>query len=786
MARTVLEDCNYRWAVPATKKKQRTKGPKGPTPRRPPPRPAPKVRRNPLPLRRLVPSGPSWPFWVWAWISLTALFFILRAGGAIRSVPLCFFLSAVAGAVCFSLDQLRAVGPAHPLLRIRQFVLVVVLVVIPPLIDPTTGDIENLPRLVVIVVSAVVLIAVWGLDAVWNGWRPRRLVNGFQWILLAIVLWFAISTATSLEPRLSFLGRYGSYEGFLLLAALAVLATALAESFTVEALPALFRVVVASTIPVVVYALIQLYGLDVATHSRVDFIRFQAPFHNVFATFGNPNHLAGFIATVLPLGVVTAVLARHRWVRVAMWAWVAAVLVVLLQTAARGAWLATLMGGVVLGIGFLPRLRARVRTTLVAAGAFVVVAVVLVGASSRFLGGKTSLLFRFGSGSTAAQRPEYWAAAIHSAAHHPVFGTGPDTWNDTYSRYQSATLAKQIGLSTYVDGAHNIFFSWLSNEGIPGLLLVIALFVVGLAWGVRAWKRLRVGGDRGGEGAGGEGAGAGGGAGGGGGEGDGGLEAVPAQTRRYIVAALVAGLVGYIVQASFDIEQVATLFALFVVLGFLGIVTRSIWPVSALVAPLAPFRSFRTDADEPSADDDEDYPTIRATRPSGPQGRSAAQARDDLRRVSAALAVGLVGLTAVGLTFWRTDALWRADHQARIGGVSALTRAVTLNPWEPSYFLKLGIQALDHSTQLGNNPSAIPSTQVATGYMSHVVALEPYNTDAQTDYGEALYNEGRLERSIPVVDEALAAFQRAVQDDPFNTVAQTLIKQTHKLLRTPQ
>jgi len=693
--------------------------------------------------------------WLWAWISLTVLFFILRAGGAIQSVPLCFFLSAIAGAVCFSLDQLRAIGPAHPLLRLRQLVLVVVLVAIPPLIDPSTGEIENLPRLVVIVAAAVVLIALWAVDAVWSGWRPRRLVNGFQWVLLAIVVWFGITTLTSVEPRLSFLGRYGSYEGFILLASLAVLATGLAESFTFEALPALFRVVVASTMPVVVYGLIQLYGFDVATHSRVDFIHWNNAFHNVYATFGNPNHLGGFIATVLPLGVVTAVLARRRWVRVAMWGWVAAVLLLLLQTAARGAWLGTLVGGVVLVLGFLPRVRARARTVVLVAVGGVVVAGVLVGVGSRFLGAKASVLFQFGSGTSVSQRPLYWAAAIHSAAHHPVVGTGPDTWADTYARYQSATLAKQIGLSVYVDGAHNIFFSWLSNEGVPGLLLVVALFAVGLAWGVRAWRRLRVG-------------------------------ATGPEPRRYIVAALVAGLAGYIVQASFDIEQVATLFALFVVLGFLGIVNRSIWPVGALVSPLAAFRAVHRDTDTPTAaDDDAEYPIIGVTGRSGVKGRSSALSPDDRRRIGTALAVGLVGLTAVGLTFWRTDALWRADHQAWLGTNASLARAVQLNPWEPSYFATLGSNAAYHATQLNANASAIPAYQAVVGYLSQEVALDGYSTAAETNYGSALYNEGRVEDSPPVVRQALAAAQRAEQEDPFNTAAKALAKKAQKLLRTP-
>jgi O-antigen ligase len=700
---------------------------------------------------------------VWVWASVTVLFFLLRVAGPIHSVPLCVYLSAIAGAFCFSVDQLRAVGPAHPLLRLRQLLLVVVLVAIPPLIDPSTGEIENLPRLVVIVVAAVMLLAIWAVDAVWNGWRPRRLVNGFQWVLLAIVVWFGVTTLTSVEPRLSLLGRYGSYEGFILLAALAVLTSGLAESFTFEALPALFRVVVASTMPVVVYGLIQIYGFDVNKHSPWDFIHWHAPFHNVFATFGNPNHLGGYIATVLPLGVVTAVLARRRWARVAMWGWVAVVLLLLLQTAARGAWLGTLVGGVVLVIGLLPRLRARARTVFLAAGVAVVVAVVLVSAGSRFLGAKASALLRFGSGSSVSQRPQYWLAAIHSASHHLIFGTGPDTWADTYSRYQSATLAKQIGLATYVDGAHNIFFSWLSNEGVLGLLLLVVLFAVGLAWGVRAWRSLRVGSA--------------------GPETTGSPDPSKGEPRRYIVAALVAGLVGYIVQASFDIEQAATLFALFVGLGFLGVVNRGVQPVADLVSPLAAFRSTRTETDAPTADDDPEYP-IRVTR-QGAYGRSAAQARDHLRRVGAVVAVGVVGLTAVGLTYWRADAMWRADHQAWHATPTALARAIKLNPWEPSYFFMLGRQDIDHYLQFTNGaPGALPDIEAAVGYLSRGVALDSYSTDGQAEYGAALFYEGRLEHSKPVLRVASAAFRQAKQDDPFNNAVNAFVKDIQKLLRS--
>ena len=551
---------------------------------------------------------------MWAWLVLTSFFFILRAGGAIQSVPLCFFLSAVAGALFFSLDQLRFTGAAHPLLRLRQIVLVVVLVTIPSLFDPTTIEIENLPRLVLLVVAAVLILGIWAVDAVWNGWRPRRLVNGFQWVLLAIVVWFGVTTLASVEPRASLLGRYGSYEGFLLLAALAVLATALAEGFNAQSLPALFRMVVAATVPILVYGIIQIYGFDVDKNSPWDFVNWHHAYHNVFTTLGNPNHMAGFLVTVLPLGVVTAVLVTHRWLRVVMWGWVAIALLLLLQTAARGAWLGAVAAGAVLVVGMLPRLRAKARTvSLVGAGALIVI-VALVSAGSHFLGGKASLLFKFGSGSSTSQRLGYWKAAVHLGLHHPLVGTGPDTFAATYARYQSASLAKQLGSTFFVNGAHNIFLSWLANEGVPGLLLILGA-VASLAWpgaygcgrcGPAPWILSTT------------------------------VAPVPVrdETRRYVVTALVAGLVGYFVQACFDVEQVGTMFGLFVILGFLGVANRGMWSMETLVG--TPFRVRGTDAgaDDLAAEEDPGYP-VRVAR-AGTYGRSATQARRELRRATTA------------------------------------------------------------------------------------------------------------------------------------------------------
>jgi O-antigen ligase len=694
-------------------------------------------------------------------VAATVLFFLLRAGGAIRSVPLCFFLSAVAGALCFSLDQLRSVGPAHPLLRFRQIILVVVLVALPSLFDPSTVEIDNLPRLVVLVVAAVVLLASWAVDAAWSGWRPRRLVNGLQWVLVAIVVWFGVTTLTSVEPRQSFIGRDGTYEGFILLAAVAILTSSLAESFTFDALPALFRVIVASAVPALVYGAIQFYDFVIDKGSNLDFVPWHNAFHNVFASFGNPNHFGGFLVTVLPLGVVTAVMAKRRSLRIALWVWVVVLVVLLLQTAARGAWLGGLAATAVLVVGLLPQLRTRARSASLVAAVAVVAAVVLVAGGSRFLGAKASALLKSGPGSSVSQRYGYWSSALRLAGHHPLVGTGPDTFAVTYARYQDATLAKTLGPGYFVNGAHNIFLSWLANEGVPGFVLIVALLAFGVAWGVRARRSFPIGTPATDDSA--------------------DLAPDPDENRRFLVVALIAALVAYFVQAAFDVEQVATLATMFVILGLLGTANRGTWPVATLVRSPFRIRPQRPDPAVAMAEDDPDYPV--ASTPVGAYGRSASRAQSDLRRVGVTVAAVAVGLTAVGLTFWRTDALWRADHLEHVSTQSSLERATQLNPWEPSYFGTLGQAAGGTYLHTPKASDATALMQAAVGFYRHEVALDGANTNAEADYGGALETLAGLEHSnVALLRQALVALRRARTDDPFNTNVPKLITSVQKSL----
>lgn len=84
----------------------------------------------------------------------------------------------------------------------------------------------------------------------------------------------------------------------------------------------------------------------------------------------------------------------------------------------------------------------------------------------------------FAAGATSAgARLDYWRAAVQTTTAHPLFGTGPGTFQRPYARLKSPD-AEMARLT------HNDFLEQFSDSGLPGGLtytawIVIALVVIG-------------------------------------------------------------------------------------------------------------------------------------------------------------------------------------------------------------------------------------------------------------------------------------------------------------------
>lgn len=417
-------------------------------------------------------------------------------------------------------------------------------VAVPLAVAPGTSPTRSYPRYVVVVVGAAALVTVALADAALGGRRPAWR-NGLHWPVLAFVGWSATCAFFSDYRGTAVGGFPGSYNGLSTTVALAAVFFAAASLGPLHGQRLLAALWYGAAGAVALYGLVQLADrlVDPPGRGWDLFPPSTAPW-SISSTLGNPNHLAGFAAMVLPVGAVlwAASTSRRRRRLVATMAGVLAL--ELVATGSRGGWLATLAAGATLAVMFrreLAPFRGRALPWVaVVGGVLVVIALVLgaLGVAKRNLGE----VGRLGRGSTVDLRVQLWRIAGHMTVGHPVVGVGPDGFVSAFPDYVTDQFADEFGAFAAATDAHNVFATTAANLGLPGMAAL--LFVMGAAARriAHAWRRLGA--------------------------------AVDARVDRLLLGGVAAGLVGYVVQACSNTQPVSLSFVAWILLAVACVLAR--------------------------------------------------------------------------------------------------------------------------------------------------------------------------------------------------------------------
>ena len=193
----------------------------------------------------------------------------------------------------------------------------------------------------------------------------------------------------------------------------------------------------------------------------------------IMGTLVYPNALAGLILLLLPVSLVLALNSTRRCARrfpVAVTG--LAILLgglVFFWTGSKLGWLiAMAMGGVCL---FRLPWTARLKGTALIVVMVIGLGVFAVRFHSYFAAGATSVGARF----------DYWRAAVQTTRQHPLLGTGPGTFQQSYARLK-APEAEMARLT------HNDYLEQFSDSGLVGGIGYGAWIVLSLlAVGRRVW-----------------------------------------------------------------------------------------------------------------------------------------------------------------------------------------------------------------------------------------------------------------------------------------------------------
>lgn len=366
----------------------------------------------------------------------------------------------------------------------------IVMVALPLVITPWGRDAYSGPKVLVLYALTAAAQAGWLLS--WLSRRqPRWIMTMPEIAVWAFFLASLLSSAASINPRLTFFGAPERYEGLLAIGSYLALYLIGAHFFGSAAG---FRELAAAAggagIVVVAYGLLQL-ALP-ALFPGEAFIREWYGTLGVLrisSTLGSPIVFGGYLCLLIPLWIVLAY-RESRWTRVIWLIGATAGYAALAATFTRAAWLGAAVGTVLLGL-VAGRHLVRAARAVVAAAAIGIIAgaiVLTVTATPVRVSDRVTSTAVLATGSTA-QRYYIWTKTLELVAARPWLGWGIETLREAFP-YDRAELVRHFGLRpVIIDKAHNDLLQMAVSVGVPGAISYLAVWVAVVLAAVRVLRR---------------------------------------------------------------------------------------------------------------------------------------------------------------------------------------------------------------------------------------------------------------------------------------------------------
>ena len=221
--------------------------------------------------------------------------------------------------------------------------------------------------------------------------------------------------------------------------------------------------------------------------------------HRVMRPFYNDHTAYGCaIALLLPASVHFIFSHSHRgWRRVLTLLLFAGLCIGLFFSYCRAAWISVLAA---IGVYVLIRMGMKVKWMVLLFGLgvgmfFIYQNDVLYKLgknkqdSSYDLAGQVKSISNISTDASNLERLNRWASAMRLWKESPVLGVGPGTYQFLYASYQKSYQLSVISTNAgNLGNAHSEYIGPMTEQGLPGVMLVVALFLTTFATGVRVYR----------------------------------------------------------------------------------------------------------------------------------------------------------------------------------------------------------------------------------------------------------------------------------------------------------
>lgn len=363
--------------------------------------------------------------------------------------------------------------------------MVVFFFLLPLVFFPGTAEIFELPKVTFLRFFVLLILAASALKFYQTG-KVDFIRTFLDLPVLLFALVAVLSTIFSINPRLSIAGSYYRYEGLpTILSYVAVFFAATNFLHKREQIKYLLGGLLFSGTLAAIYGIFQHFGYD--------FIKLTGKVFELTrssSTFGNPGFLGAFLILLIPIALVWFIRAKGIGARMIYGGIILILIICLVFTYTRAAWLGFLFSLIILGTLLSPKnIFKQYRAVL-----FLMLTVLIFGIIFALLpvsGRETapSLAERAISllklGGSVATRIDMWRNTLKLIVQKPILGYGWETYKGVFLKYGTPFLMSYEELP---DRPHNQLLYLASSAGILGWLTFF--WIVVLLYG-KAFKFIR-------------------------------------------------------------------------------------------------------------------------------------------------------------------------------------------------------------------------------------------------------------------------------------------------------
>ncbi|MCD4813656.1 O-antigen ligase family protein [bacterium] len=392
--------------------------------------------------------------------------------------------------------------------RLNEILIALVILLIPTFFIILTRDQFELPKLTIFRILTCFMLGTWGVRIV----AARKIHFRKTPLDIPILVWAALQIVTtfiSVSGYVSYRGEYENFRGLITVLNYAVLYF-VAVNFirTREQINRMLFIILFTGLLVTAYGIAQFFGMDFIAWNPTSV----AP-GRYFASLGNPNFLAAYLAMIMPLIVIFFIESTSRFRRILLFVSFIVMFTALMGTWSRGGFLGLLgaldviiLFGVVrafralqtqsanrqANIGTLIKewIDAHKMLSMTMAAALIL----LISISATF--GRAHMLRMADTvihikDAVTVSRLHIWGPALGMIKENPILGSGLDTFKTVFPRYATPKFAAIDGANVSSRTAHNEILQVLATQGFVGLLIVTWLTVMLLINWWKAYQRSR-------------------------------------------------------------------------------------------------------------------------------------------------------------------------------------------------------------------------------------------------------------------------------------------------------